>query len=150
MYSRKQILSVARSYRGTRFQHQGRLPGIGLDCAGVLICVARAIGYVAPDFDVTGYARRPSGDLMLSWCDQYLDKVAEERMQPADVAVFKVTNDPQHVGILGDYRYGGLSIIHAISRADGSGSVVDTRLLICRGMEFVSAYQFREVDAWLP
>lgn len=34
----------ATSYIGTPFRHQGRRPGRGLDCAGVIVCALRAMG----------------------------------------------------------------------------------------------------------
>jgi cell wall-associated NlpC family hydrolase len=39
-----EIIAAARACLGTPFRHQGRLPGIGLDCAGVALHVAQAVG----------------------------------------------------------------------------------------------------------
>ena len=46
--TRADAVRVARTYIDTPFQHMGRLPGVGLDCAGVLVCVARELSLVAP------------------------------------------------------------------------------------------------------
>ncbi len=38
------IVAAARSCIGTRFRSQGRMPGLGLDCVGVVLVAARAAG----------------------------------------------------------------------------------------------------------
>lgn len=51
-----EILGAARSMLGTPFHHQGRLPGVGLDCAGLIVCAFRAVGVEL--IDLQGYGRR--------------------------------------------------------------------------------------------
>lgn len=38
------IVAAARACIGTRFRPQGRMPGLGLDCVGLVIVAATAIG----------------------------------------------------------------------------------------------------------
>jgi cell wall-associated NlpC family hydrolase len=38
------MVLAARECLGTPFQHQGRVPGVGLDCVGVAIYAAREVG----------------------------------------------------------------------------------------------------------
>lgn len=144
--SGSEIVRVARGYIGTPFHHMGRVPGVGLDCAGVLICAARELGLVAPDFDVPPYSRMPDGRSLIEWCDRYMTRIRQSEMRAGDAIVVIVDRDPQHLGILGDYRHGGFSIIHAMSRADGKGTVIETRLMFSRTMRFVAAYRFPGVD----
>mgnify|MGYP003457874926 CR=1 FL=1 len=59
---RSEITAAALSMVGSPFHAQGRLPGIGLDCIGVIVCVARALNI--PHTDVTAYPMRPNGMLM--------------------------------------------------------------------------------------
>ena len=40
------IVAAARACVGTRFRVQGRTPGLGLDCVGVVLVAARAAGIV--------------------------------------------------------------------------------------------------------
>lgn len=40
-----EIISAARACVGTRFRPQGRLPGTGLDCAGLILAAAHAINF---------------------------------------------------------------------------------------------------------
>lgn len=42
------IIAAVRACVGTRFRSQGRAPGLGLDCAGVVLVAARAAGMRLP------------------------------------------------------------------------------------------------------
>jgi len=139
MSTRADIVQIARSYLGTPFHHLGRLPGVGLDCAGVLVCAARALGLVAPDFDVPPYTPTPDGVSMLKWCKEHMREIGYADMQPGDAVVLITDLHPQHLAILGDYAHGGLSIIHAANNADPP-RVIETRLMFSRSQRFVAAF----------
>jgi cell wall-associated NlpC family hydrolase len=139
MTTRSDIVRVARSYLGTPFHHMERQPGKALDCAGLIICVMRELALVAPDFDVPPYTPTPDGVSMLAQCDQYLTRTTREAMQPGDAIVLITDKYPQHLGILGDYAHGGLSLIHAANAAQPP-RVVETRLMFTRVCRFVAAY----------
>lgn len=139
MTTRADVVRVARTYLETPFHHRGRLPGVGLDCAGIIICAARELGLVAADFDVPAYTPTPDGRTMLEWCRAHMKSVARVNMQPGDVIVLITDVHPQHLGILGDYRHGGLSIIHAANNADPP-RVIETRLMFSRVARFVGAF----------
>jgi hypothetical protein len=129
------VVAAARGHIGTRWQHQGRLPGAALDCAGLVICVARELGLVAQDFDVNGYVRVPDGT-MIGWCDANMQRMPAPEL--GAVLSLIVHREPQHLGIVGDYRHGGWSLIHAASNA---GRVIETRLMICRTMRIAGAWR---------
>jgi len=139
MTTHADIVRVARTYLDTPFHHMGRLPGVGLDCAGLLVCCARELGLVASDFDVPAYIPTPDGRQLIAWCEQYMKRVSQANMQPGDAIVTITDALPQHLGILGDYRHGGLSIIHAASNAYPP-RVIETRLMFSRIQRFVAAY----------
>ena len=141
MNARADIVKAARGMLGTPFHHMGRAPAVGLDCAGLLICVARAVSLVHVDFDVPAYRPMPDGHSMRAWCEQYLHPVESDAMQPGDVVLMIVDAEPQHLGILGDYAHGGLSIIHAAGGARPP-RVIETRLMWSRVQRFVAAYAF--------
>jgi len=132
---RAAVVTEARSWLGVKWLHQHRSRE-GVDCAGLVICVARALGLVTPGFDLTGYGRRPDGSL-LALCDAHMRRIRRDEMQPGDVLVVAIEHEPQHMGIVGDYRHGGLSLIHAASKA---GRVVETRLMFLRNQQFRGAY----------
>lgn len=132
-------VEIARSYIDTPFHHQGRVPGVGLDCVGLVICVARELGKLPPDFDVTGYARQPDGAMLMHHLHEHLIEIPQNCMMVGDVVCVAFDKHPQHVGLLGDYLYGGFSIIHAATKHK---RVVETRLLFSNTMRFVSAFRF--------
>lgn len=132
---------IAREYLGTRYMHQGR-NAHGIDCVGLLICVARRLGAVPADFDINGYRREPDGFSLMHHLTERFRRIEEEEdMRPGDVVCVTFDRYPHHVGILGDYVWGGLSIIHAASK---HGKVVETRLLFTQQMRFTAAFRFPE------
>jgi len=127
MISRAAVVAQAREWLGTPYVHQHRAKGVAVDCAGLVIGVARELGIVAPDFDVNGYARMPDGARLIRECSRFMEPTKPWIAQPGDVVVGRWEVDPQHLGILGDYLHGGLSIIHALNRSDGKGCVIEHR-----------------------
>jgi cell wall-associated NlpC family hydrolase len=137
------LVDFARSCIGTPYHHQGRLPGVGLDCVGLVLVAAKKAGAVDPSFDVAGYARLPDGHSLMRHLRERLREVGQKEMKPGDVVCVAFAKQPQHVGVVGDYRHGGLSLIHA----DGSrGKVIETRLMFTERMRFVAAFRLMEND----
>ena len=131
MTTRADIVAEARSWVGVPFVHQGRSRA-GTDCGGLVGAVAVACGVVSPSwwaeqFDVEhgGYARTPSHGTLERICERFLQPIDEATMQPGDVVLMSFKTEPQHLAILGNYVHGGLSVIHALSRA---GHVAEHRL----------------------
>lgn len=133
---RTDVVQAARAWLGTPFHHQARLKGVGVDCVGLVIGVARELGLVAPDFDVDTYPRVPDGSSLMHLVNLHMTPLDVE-MAPGHVVVVRFDRDPQHLGILGDYRHGGLSIIHAAAEP---GRVIETRLMFSQSMQFVQAF----------
>lgn len=136
MISPMQVVEVARSHLGTPWVHQGRTPGVALDCAGLVIVVARELGIVPADFDVNGYTRQPDGS-MARLCQEHMQRIDQPEI--GAVIVLAIANDPQHLGIVGPYVHGGLSVIHAASAA---GRVVETRLMFARNFKLRGVFRF--------
>lgn len=114
----EEVVRIARGYAGTRWHHQGRLPGVGLDCVGVLACAARAAGH--PLVDCPNYGPNPNPRQLL----EHLAINLEPWAGPARaglVAVFywrtshRGNRLPQHLGILVPRAGapGGLGLLHA-------------------------------------
>jgi cell wall-associated NlpC family hydrolase len=134
------IVTKAREYLGTPWMHQGRVKHHGVDCVGLLVCVCRELGVVAPDWDVKGYSRIPDGKELMRHLHENLAYIERSDMVPGSVVCVAFDKHPQHVGIVGDYIHGGLSLIHADSRA---GRVVEHRLLLGSTMRYVSAFKVK-------
>ena len=142
MTTRAEIVSAARMLIDTPYLHQGRVPGVegGTDCIGVPVMVAWMRKIKPLSWDVRGYRRIPDGyTLMRRLREEMGAEVSQDDMQPADVAVFDWGQYPHHVGIIGDYRHGGLSLIHA---DNVSRKVIEQRLVIQAPIRFVAAFQF--------
>lgn len=138
MIARADVVTCARTWIDTPYLHQARLKGVGVDCAGLIICVARELGIVEPDFDVSGYARQPDGVSLIGWCEQSMTEIRRDQMQPGDVVVVAFDSAPGHMGIVADYVHGGLSIVHALGVT--AKRVIETRLMFSSSMRFVRAY----------
>lgn len=111
----------ARTYIGTPFKHQGRLPGIGLDCAGTVVCALRESGVEVTD--VPAYGRIPANGLFLKMVADRCDKVQLENVQVGDFCMFAFSNDPQHIAIVSSLE--PLMLIHAYSEV---GKVVENSM----------------------
>jgi NlpC/P60 family putative phage cell wall peptidase len=112
------IIAEARTWIGTPWSHQGRLKRIGVDCCGLIIGVARALGLVDPDFDIPPYSRFPDPARFKAEMDRFLDRVDSSRKKPADILWLRPVRLAQHVGI---WTAGGMTgtIIHAIDQKRG-------------------------------
>lgn len=106
------VISLARECMGTPFVHQARVPGVGLDCAGLLVHVLDSLGL--PHVDERGYPRRPYRGLIKSILDSQpsLQSIPKSDMAPGDVFLMWLTNtrEPMHVAI-----FTGPTIVHAYS-----------------------------------
>ena len=101
------LIATARSYVGTPFRHQGRLPGIALDCAGVAVCAARAEGW--PAIDMPGYSRTPTkGMLRQHLMAQPALRLVNRSPRFGDLLLMAFGREDQHVALCA-----GDTIIHA-------------------------------------
>lgn len=130
-----QVVAAARGMLDTPWMHQGRRPGQALDCVGLVISTAQALGLVPSGWDVADYPRLPDGSLA-GHCAQHMRPV--HAIELGAVLVLAIERDPQHLGIVGDYRHGGWSLIHASSAA---GRVVETRLMFTRSMRLLGVFR---------
>jgi len=112
--TRQQIVDEARTWLGTPFHHQGRLKGVGADCAGIVDGVARAFGF-SGNVPVN-YGRQPDCKAMKAVLDEHMDPIPVAEATLADVLWFAFDGDPQHVGIITDLA--GASISDAAPGGD--------------------------------
>lgn len=106
------IVDTARDCIGVRWRHQGRSLH-GLDCAGLIIYVAKQTGRIPQDSfpGPTDYGRRPDGRRIfskafgLSGCEE----IGFVSKQAGDILIFNENRFACHVGILTEKE----TIIHA-------------------------------------
>ena len=114
--SQEQMVAAARACIGTKFHHQGRVPGAGLDCIGLIVVAVRAAGMKVDDRQ--DYGRRPDGKSLIAALEEHGAKPAAE-IAPGHILVFRYDNQPQHVAL----ATGIDTMIHAFAPA---GEVVET------------------------
>jgi len=137
------VVAAARAQLGAPWMHQARLPGIALDCAGLVVAVAEEVGIAA--LDQRGYGRRPSNGLLESALDGQpcLARISPAEMQPGDVLLMRVVRDPQHLAIFAGHNpvCESETIIHA---EIGAGKVCEHRLDDSWRSRIVRVYRFLE------
>jgi NlpC/P60 family putative phage cell wall peptidase len=104
------VVEEARRWIGTPFHHQGRVMGVGVDCAGLVACVASSCGYQSTD--VKGYGRTPSKGLLQKTLASVTQKISINDVQPGDILLMRFKREPQHLAIST-----GKGIIHAYEAA---------------------------------
>lgn len=111
------IVETARSYLGVPFVHQGRSRR-GVDCVGLLVCVAQDLSI--PVSDDLAYGLNPDPVHLRAKISENLAPIAMADAQPGDVYLMRFDQAATHVAILTDR-----GIIHALSTARG---VVEHRM----------------------
>lgn len=125
METAAEIIAIARETLGTPYQHQQRINGIAMDCAGPVIYTAKRLGN--PVEEILNYGRLPNPAEMQRALSSNLIRVPRASIQLADVVWMRIENEPQHLGIICDYPHGGFSLLHATNAA-GIDAVVEHRL----------------------
>ena len=97
---RSEVVCCARGWLGTPWHHQGRVKGVGVDCVGVVIGVARELGL--SDFDATGYGHRPDSRELERIAREMMREVPVPEARPGDVLLVEVDKQPQHLAFLTD------------------------------------------------
>lgn len=116
------MIAQARQWLGVPFHHQGRSTA-GLDCLGLLMVVADAIGLRfegkrASELDIPRYGARPEVAVLIARLEAHLQPVAVSAARPGDIVLLKVQGSPQHLAILSDYPVvGEMGMIHAYAPA---------------------------------
>lgn len=117
----ERIAEEARSWLGVPFRHQGRTRR-GVDCAGLVIVVGRAVGGFAPDWDFTNYQRQEHPRQMIRLMDANLSRRTDgEPERVGDIVVIHPKGSTSwHMGIVV-----GSLVVHAYSL---EGRVVESPL----------------------
>lgn len=132
------VIAAARSALDTPFRHQGRVAGVGLDCAGEFVHACRELAL--PVIDEQGYGRNPYKGLLEQCIERqpFLYRVPKEQMQAGDVLLMRFDGEPQHIAI-----HAGETMIHAYEK---SGRVVEHRLADVWRARVVRVYRFEGIQ----
>lgn len=118
------LVNEARSWKGTRWVHQGRTKGLAVDCAGFISEVARNVG-IGVDIPAD-YKPHEDGAIMLRLLNEHMEIVDE--MQPGDVLAFcdeavRERDVPRHLAFVTEVKPHTTFIIEA-----GARGVVEHRM----------------------
>lgn len=148
MTTRAAIVAEAKSWHGTPWQHQASLKGVATDCLGLIAGVGLNVGVQGADkwrsdARTRNYPRPPNARLLLLICDEYLDRIAVDDVQLADILILRFGDEPRHFAIVT-----GLDparIVHAYD-SPSCGRVVETGLGGGWDQRIVRAYQYRGIE----
>jgi len=162
----KKIVEQARTWLGTKYHHQGRLKKAdtyrgGIDCIGLVMGVAEELEIKGANnkplkyYDRFDYSAIPDGKSLPEFLDKHLikkkykNKKSENNknifvktlsaIKLGDILLFKLFQNPQHVGIVSRDAAGNIGIIHCYS---GSGMVVEHLLSPAWVRMIVGCYRF--------
>ena len=91
-----QIIIAARDCIGTPFVPQGRLPGVGLDCAGLILHALQAGGITIDD--VASYTIPPDPTLLIDALAQG-GFMQQDQIMPGAVLLFRFQGRAQHLAL---------------------------------------------------
>lgn len=130
------ILTAARECLDTPFRHQGRIPGLALDCAGVAVHVAHSVGCKVDE--PGAYSRLPHGGMLESWCERqpFLERAATA--EAGDILLMRFAAEPQHLAICA-----GETIVHAY---ESIGRTVEHGLDAKWRRRIVRVYRFKGLN----
>lgn len=121
----QRIVDASRTWKGTRFQHQGRIKGAGVDCVNFVSEVAREAGVVGLEIP-QNYRPHEDGTIMLRLLREHMEMVDE--MRPGDVIALcdeavREPSIPRHLAFVTEIRPQTTMIIEV-----GKEKVVEHRL----------------------
>ena len=80
------VVAEARRYLGVHFKHRGE-SFEGIDCSGLTLATARALGQCPPDYKRPAYSMRPDPSLFLREMLKFTRRVERDERQPGDIAL---------------------------------------------------------------
>ena len=107
-----EIAKAAQGFVGTPFMHQGRMPGVAMDCAGVALCAAWQAGVAIADFHA--YGAMPRQQTVLQQVADRCMAVDYGERAPGDLLLFTIRRVPMHFAV-----WDGKCIIHALEPKGG-------------------------------
>jgi len=125
---RETVISEARKWRGTPYQHKGRVKGVGVDCGGLIYEVYNPIFGPLKPFPknyAPDWALHRENEIYLEFMWEYVKPVMY--LVPGGIAMFKVGRNFSHGAICTERN----TYIHAWGR-NQAGCVVESGLSFFR------------------
>jgi len=125
---RQWVVDEARTYKGTPYQHKGRVKGVGVDCGGMVYQIyTPLLGPFAPfpNNYAQDWAVHRDNDMYLDFIKSHVIEVGMP--QPGGLAMFRIGRNFSHAAICSERN----TFIHAWGRTQ-HGSVIESRLQFFR------------------
>lgn len=130
------MIAYAVSLCQTPFKHQGRLPGIALDCAGTIAAICEKFGYEY--VDRYGYGRNPSNGQLEETMEQQPSMVrVYGEIEPCDVLIMHFGGEPRHLAFCT-----GENIVHGY---EAVGIVCEHRFASVWRAKVTHIYRFKDL-----
>lgn len=141
MATKQEFVEAARQLIGTPFHHAARVPGVGVDCTGMVICALEAVGIAAIAADKQGGYN--TGDNIIDMEERIgrlADQVLADDITVGDCIIFRKDSMHHHMGV---YTDTGM-IVHAW-RTSGINKVCETPIPMEWDDSFHSVWRFRDL-----
>ena len=139
MITREDFVNIARSYIGTPYHHQGRVPGVGIDCGGVVVCAAKECGYIIDDMN--DYACTPSHGSFVAAVKSRFIEISIDEIALGDLMIFSFGFEPQHIAIISAVT--PLTIVHTYTHV---GKVVENHLDLIWRKRLRGCYRLKGIE----
>jgi cell wall-associated NlpC family hydrolase len=136
MITAQDIVKEAESWIGTPFKHQGRIKGVGIDCYGLVVEVARHFGITK--YKSPSYGRIPQPGLMWKTLRQEMIESNLNNAKPGYVFFMAFDKSPMHLAI-----FDGENIIHALAL---SGKCVKQRFTKEQAQKVRGVFYYKGVE----
>jgi len=124
---------------GTRWRHQGRQPGFGLDCIGVVVCVGEELGFQVFEPITIAYQRHAAADGFIRYFREFGKEIRLSQLHAGCVLAFREDKYPCHAGIVATDDHGA-TLIHAYALRR---KVVEERLTLDWLSRVVGIFEYR-------
>ena len=95
-YKGKDVITISKTYLDTPWKHQGRVKGVGIDCAGLIIKVMEELEFDI-SFDIMAYERMPDGLKLAQLCNENAIQKNIKDVEDGDILLFNILGNPQHL-----------------------------------------------------
>jgi cell wall-associated NlpC family hydrolase len=109
---RAAVVAEARTWLGTRWIHEARVRGAGVDCGKLLAAVYEAcgiIGSVTIESYPRAWAHHRGEEKFLGYVEQMAARVTDREPLPGDIVLFRYGRSLSHAGIVVEWPV----IVHA-------------------------------------
>jgi cell wall-associated NlpC family hydrolase len=117
---RVNVIAEAREWKGTPYQHKGRIKRVGVDCGGLLHAVYSKIGVLPPfpqDYAADWALHAEGPEIYIDFIAPFVTEV--KRAVPGGLAMFKVAHRWAHGAIVTEKN----TFVHAWGRNQEGGVV---------------------------